>query len=104
MNTALVIVTAAESVLLITVLALYLIAIAATLRKVARTLGLVTFGVRAIEQQTQPLGPVLQEINDALQQVAVLLGAPAERRRIDREQTVEAVEHGPTREVSGGGS
>ena len=104
MNTALVIVTAAECVVLITVLALYLISIAATLRTVARTLGLVTFGVRAIEQQTQPLGPVLRDINGALQQVATLLGAPAERPRIEQERTVEAVEHGPTHEVSGGGS
>lgn len=104
MNTALVIVTAAECVLLITVLALYLISIAATLRTVARTLGLVTFGVRAIEQQTAPLGPTLREINTALQEVAALVGAPTERPRIEEERTVEAVEHGPTREISSGGS
>ncbi|MBA2295676.1 MAG: hypothetical protein H0W16_11160, partial [Actinobacteria bacterium] len=44
--------------------------IAATLRKVSKTLGLVTFGVRAIEKQTEPIGPVLGEINAALEQVA----------------------------------
>ena len=104
MNTALVIVTAVECVLLITVLALYLISIASTLRTVARTLGLVTFGVRAIEKQTEPLGPVLRDVNAALQEVATLLGAPSERPLREEERTVEAVEHGPTREVSSGGS
>ena len=39
--------------------AFYLITIAATLRKVSHTLGLVTFGVRAIEKQTEPIGPVV---------------------------------------------
>ena len=103
MKTALIIVTLAEIALLVLVLAAYLLSIASTLRTVARTLGLVTFGVRAIEKQTEPLGPVLRDINEALEQVASLLGvAPAEPRVAER--TVEAVEHGATREVSGGGS
>jgi hypothetical protein len=76
MKTALIVVTAAECTLLITVLALYLLSI----------------------------GAVLRDVNDALQQVAVLLGAPPERPRIEQERTVEAVEHGPTREVSSGGA
>jgi len=54
----------------VAVLAGYLIAIATTLRKVSHTLGLVTFGVRAIERQTEPIGPTLREINGALEQVA----------------------------------
>ena len=103
MQTALIIVTAVECALLITVLALYLLSIAATLRTVARTLGLVTFGVRAIEKQTEPLGPVLRDINAGLEQVAGLLGLPPAERRLS-ERTVEAVEHGATREVSGGAS
>lgn len=103
MRTALIVVTAVECALLITVLALYLLSIAATLRTVARTLGLVTFGVRAIEKQTEPLGPVLRDINGALQQVAALLGAPPARPRIEQERTVEAVEHSDEREISGGG-
>ncbi|MBA3787886.1 MAG: hypothetical protein H0X21_04235, partial [Actinobacteria bacterium] len=37
---------------------------------ISKTLGLVTFGVRAIEMQTRPIGPVLGEINGALEQVA----------------------------------
>ncbi len=70
MKTALIIATLVELVLLVVVLAAYLVTIAATLRKVSKTLGLVTFGVRAIEKQTEPIGPVLGEINCALEQVA----------------------------------
>jgi len=79
-NTVLIVVTLVEVVLLVVVLAAYLIKIAATLRHVAHTLGLVTFGVRAIEHQTQPIGPVVTDINGALQQVAAALddlGKPA---------------------------
>jgi uncharacterized protein YoxC len=103
MKTALIVLTLVELGLLVVVLAVYLLSIASTLRTVARTLGLITFGVRAIEKQTEPLGPVLQEINGALEEVAGLLGLPPARERI-AERTVEAVEHGPTHEVSGGGS
>lgn len=81
MKTVLIIVTLVEVVLLVAVLAFYLIKIAATLRKVSHTLGLVTFGVRAIEHQTAPLGPVLTDINGALEQVAGALdavGTPAQ--------------------------
>ena len=80
MNTVLIVLTLVEVVLLVLVLAFYLISIAAALRRVSHTLGLVTFGVRAIEQQTAPLGPVLTDINGALEQVAGALeavGAPA---------------------------
>jgi uncharacterized protein YoxC len=76
-NTVLIIVTLVEVVLLVVVLAAYLIAIAATLRKVSHTLGLVTFGVRAIESQTAPLGPVLGDINGALTGVAEALESVA---------------------------
>ena len=103
MKTALIVVTLAEIGVLVLVLAAYLLSIAATLRTVARTLGLVTFGVRAIEKQTEPLGPVLRDINAGLEQVAGLLGLPPAERRLS-ERTVEAVEHGATREVSGGSS
>jgi Cu/Ag efflux pump CusA len=50
--------------------AAYLLAIAATLRRISHTLGLVTFGVRAIERQTEPIGPTLKEVNRRLEQVA----------------------------------
>ncbi len=103
MKTALIVVTLVEVAVLVLVLAIYLLVIAATLRSVARTLGLVTFGVRAIEKQTEPLGPVLKDINAGLEQVAAILGVPPAEPRV-AERTVEAVEHGATREVSGGGS
>jgi hypothetical protein len=72
-NTVLIIVTLVEVVLLVVVLATYLIIIAAKLRRVSSTLGLVTFGVRAIEKQTEPIGPVLADVNGALTQVASAL-------------------------------
>jgi hypothetical protein len=102
MKTALIVVTVVEVALVVVVLAVYLLAIAATLRTVARTLGLVTFGVRAIEKQTEPLGPVLEDINGALLQVAEALGLPPAKERVS-ERTVEAVEHGSPHQVSGGG-
>jgi hypothetical protein len=70
MKTLLIVLTLAELAILVVVLAVYLIAIAATLRKISKTLGLVTFGVRAIEKQTEPIGPVARDINGALEQVA----------------------------------
>ena len=70
MKTLLIVLTMAELAILVVVLAVYLIVIAATLRKVSHTLGLVTFGVRAIEKQTEPIGPVAADINGALGQIA----------------------------------
>jgi uncharacterized protein YoxC len=70
MKTLLIVLTLAEVAILVVVLAVYLMAIAATLRKISHTLGLVTFGVRAIEKQTEPIGPVAADINTALEQVA----------------------------------
>ena len=102
MKTVLIVVTLVEVAIVVAVLATYLLLIAATLRTVARTLGLVTFGVRAIEKQTEPLGPVLEEINGALLQVAELLGLPPAKERV-QERPVEAVEHGSASQVSGGG-
>jgi len=70
MNTLLIVVTLVEVALVVAVLACYLLAIAATLRRISHTLGLVTFGVRAIERQTEPIGPRVRDINAALEQVA----------------------------------
>lgn len=70
MKTLLIVLTLVEVAVLVVVLATYLIVIAATLRKISHTLGLVTFGVRAIEKQTEPIGPVAADINGALEQVA----------------------------------
>lgn len=73
MKTLLIVLTLAEVAILVVVLALYLIVIAATLRRISKTLGLVTFGVRAIEKQTEPIGPVAADINESLEQVAAAL-------------------------------
>ena len=70
MKAALVTVTLIEVGLLVVVLAAYLVVIAAKLRKTSATLGLITFGVRAIEKQTEPVGPVVSEINEVLEGVA----------------------------------
>jgi len=70
MKTLLIVLTLVEVAILVAVLAIYLIVIAATLRRVSHTLGLVTFGVRAIEKQTEPIGPVAQDINADLEAVA----------------------------------
>ena len=80
MKTVLIIVTLAEVLLLVLVLAGYLIVINATLRRISSTLGLVTFGVRAIEKQTEPIGPTVREINGALEQVAGALEEVARPR------------------------
>jgi uncharacterized protein YoxC len=69
-KTLLIVLTLVEVVLLVVVLAAYLTAIAATLRRVSSTLGLVTFGVRAIEKQTSLIGPLVKDTNAALEQVA----------------------------------
>ena len=103
MKTALIVVTLVEVAIVVAVLATYLLLIAATLRTVARTLGLVTFGVRAIEKQTEPLGPVLEDINGGLLQVAELLGLPPAKEQI-QERSVEALEHGGSQGISTGGS
>lgn len=73
MKTLLIVLTLVEVALLVVVLATYLIAIAAKLRSISHTLGLVTFGVRAIDKQTAPIGPVVEEINGSLGQVAEAL-------------------------------
>lgn len=70
MNTVLIILTLVEVLLVVLVLAGYLVAIARSLRRISATLGLVTFGVRAIESQTAPIGPALGTVNGALEQVA----------------------------------
>lgn len=80
METILIIATLIEVLLVIAVLAVYLVIISRTLRSIARTLGLVTFGVRAIDKQTQPIGPALRDINAALGQAAGVLDEASDRR------------------------
>jgi uncharacterized protein YoxC len=91
MKTLLIVLTLAELAILVIVLAAYLIAIAATLRKISHTLGLVTFGVRAIEKQTEPVGPVARDINGALEQIAdALESVVGPQGSSDAEQAAEA--------------
>jgi hypothetical protein len=53
--------------LIVAVLALYLINIAVILRHVSFTVGTVLIGVRAIAQQTQPIGPVVKGLVSDIQ-------------------------------------
>ncbi len=82
MTALLVTLTVIEVVLVVAVLAYYLARIGASLRRTSALLAKVTFGVRAIERQTEPVGPRLREINGALEQAATALddlAAPSAR-------------------------
>lgn len=72
MTTLLVVLTVALVVVFLTVVAAYLIAIARSLNRTSGYLGKVTFGVRAIEKQAEPIGPGVTRIND---QLTVIAGA-----------------------------
>jgi len=56
--------------LLVAALAGYLIWVVLILRHAVDTLGKVTFGVRAIAHRTEPVGPVLADVNANLTAVA----------------------------------
>ncbi len=62
--------TIVVALVLVAALAYYLIRVVLILRRVVDTLGKVTFGVRAIAHRTQPIDPVLAEVNDNLTAVA----------------------------------
>ncbi len=93
MTALLVTLTVVEIVLVAVVLVYYLARIAASLRRTATLLGKVAFGVRAIETQTQVIGPSVVKVNGQLGGVADALAAltnladaaagpaPASRRR-----------------------
>ena len=85
MRRTLIALSVGEVVALVAVLAGYLVAISRALRRVSALLGRVTFGVRAIETQTAPLGPTLREINAALEEVAGNLEAAARTEEPARE-------------------
>lgn len=59
--------------LLVVALAAYLIWVVFILRHAVDTLGKVTFGVRAIAHRTEPVGPVLADVNANLTAVAEAL-------------------------------
>jgi len=67
------IVTLALVALLVVAVAAYLIWVVMILRHAVDTLGKVTFGVRAIAHRTEPVGPVLADVNANLTAVAEAL-------------------------------
>lgn len=67
------IVTLALVAVLVIALAAYLIWVVMILRHAVDTLGKVTFGVRAIAHRTEPVGPVLADVNANLTAVAEAL-------------------------------
>ncbi|MDP9393640.1 MAG: hypothetical protein M3Q27_04970 [Actinomycetota bacterium] len=66
MRGLLVTLTLVEIALVVVVLVYYLVRIAASLRRTSVLLGKVAFGVRAIETQTQVIGPSVLTVNDQL--------------------------------------
>lgn len=78
MTTLLVILTVAEVTVFVAVVAAYLIAIARSLNRTSGYLGKVTFGVRAIERQAEPIGPGVTRINEQLATIAGALDGVAD--------------------------
>jgi hypothetical protein len=62
--------TIVEIALVVVVLVYYLLRIAASLRRSSVLLGKVAFGVRAIETQTEVIGPSVLKVNEQLASVA----------------------------------
>lgn len=65
--------------LLVAALAVYLITIIFILRRILDTLGLVTFGVRAIAHRAEPITPWLTDVNNDLTAVADALEKLADK-------------------------
>jgi len=73
MTALLVTLTIVEIVLVAIVLVYYLCRIAGSLRRTATLLGKVAFGVRAIETQSNVIGPSVLAVNDQLLGIATAL-------------------------------
>lgn len=83
MRTLLIVLTVVEVVLVVLVLAIYLIAIARSLRTSSKNLAKVTFGVRAIETQCSSIGPSVLRVNEQLTGIAgALEGVTVKARRL----------------------
>ena len=82
------IVTIIGALAIAAVLAGYLIIITMILREVSFNVGTVLIGVRAIAQQTQPLGPVIRDIVSDVRAIEEdlegLLCGTSSRRRVAR--------------------
>ncbi|MCY4068724.1 MAG: hypothetical protein OXE79_06445 [Acidimicrobiaceae bacterium] len=70
MRNLLIVLTVVEIVVFVGALAVYLILIAASLRRISTSLGKVTFGVRAIETQCASVGPSVLKVNEQLKVIA----------------------------------
>lgn len=75
----LVVLTLIEIVALIVILAIYLTIVSRHLRSIASTLAKVTFGVRAVEQQLEVIGPGVGRVNQILEETASALPGIAEK-------------------------
>ncbi len=75
----LVVLSVIEIVALVAVLAIYLIAIIRRLRNISVTLGKVAFGVRAVEQQVNAIGPGVSAMNSQMADVGRMLPRVADR-------------------------
>jgi len=73
MTALLVSLTIVEIVLVVVVLVYYLLRIAGSLRRTSTLLGKVAFGVRAIETQTNVIGPSVLVVNEQLTVIAAAL-------------------------------
>ena len=67
--------------LLVVALVGYLVRVALSLRHVIRSLGLVTFGLRAIAHQTEPLNGYLTEIRADIDAIDAALNGLLEAKR-----------------------
>lgn len=67
------ILTVAEIVALVVILAIYLLIVAKQLRSIAATLSEVTWGARAVERQLRAVRSNVSQINWALEEVAATL-------------------------------
>jgi uncharacterized protein YoxC len=74
------VVTLIGTALTIVVLAAYLIRVALILKHVSFTLGTIVAGVRAIANQTEPLGQVVNDINQELDGLRAALEALVEAK------------------------
>ena len=70
MTALLIVLTVVEILLFIGALAYYLVKITDSLERTTSALAKVSFGVRAIETQCEPIGPSVLRINEQLEAVA----------------------------------
>lgn len=68
-----------EILLFVLVLAVYLVAIISRARSISDTLGKVAFGVRAVEVQTNNIGPSLTRLNAQLRDINGVLAGVAQK-------------------------